>query len=139
MPRLRYDPGSDRQRLNLVLVKLSKVVRVFCSHEPLLNAQISRLRRRCGKPRCRCTRGKLHESVVLVDRTARPRTIRKVPPGLLKALAKPTARDRSFRHCLSQLASLSKEARGCARRLRLWRLKQGLQWFRNLKKVKAHA
>jgi hypothetical protein len=44
--------------------------------EPLLPGSIYVLRRKCGKPNCRCGRGELHESTVLSYRgDGRPRNV----------------------------------------------------------------
>ena len=58
--------------------------------EPLLPGSLYTLRRKCGKPNCRCTRGELHESTVLTYRgEGRPQNI-SPPPEQMHALRKMT-------------------------------------------------
>jgi hypothetical protein len=48
--------------------------------EPLLPGSLYTLRRKCGKPNCRCSRGQLHESTVLSYRgQGRPKNISPSP------------------------------------------------------------
>ena len=63
---------KDRQRLSRLrqqLVQLKdqpgELLPIFLGDSPLVKGTVYPLRRRCGKPSCRCARGELHESLVL--------------------------------------------------------------------------
>ena len=55
-------------RLRQILIQLKdqpgKLLPVFLEIHPMVKGGVYRHRRRCGKPSCRCARGKLHESLV---------------------------------------------------------------------------
>src|SRR2546422_1314408 len=44
---------------------LTKTLRKLQRSQPMVRGSFYLLRRKCGKPNCRCTRGKLHQSWVL--------------------------------------------------------------------------
>src|SRR5882724_10665793 len=57
--------SSLRQQLTQVQQLLPGLLEVCFERTPLLPGTLYTLRRKCGKPSCRCTRGHLHESTVL--------------------------------------------------------------------------
>ena len=121
----RYDPSADRQRLHHLAVEFFEIVRTFCDHEPLLRGNLKNLRRRCGKPRCRCVRGKLHETLVFINTDPPRRTIRKVSIGQYQDLRKPVKRYRTLRRLRARLGRLRREALRSCDRLRDHRLAEG--------------
>jgi hypothetical protein len=71
--------------------------------ESLLPGSLYTLRRKCGKPNCRCTRGELHESTVLSYRgEGRPRNI-SPPPEQIDTLRKMTEDYRRARQARAKL------------------------------------
>ena len=105
----RYDPSLERQKLGQRLKESSRIAEAFCEHDPLLRASLEHLRPRCGKERCRCQRGQLHESLVLVDRSSGQRQIRKVEPQELKALRQLTRKYQALRRLRVRLSRLHSE------------------------------
>lgn len=72
--------SSLRSQLMLAQQQLADLLEDWCAREPLLPGSLYTLRRKCGKPNCRCTRGELHESTVLSYRgQGRPRNISPSP------------------------------------------------------------
>lgn len=70
------------------------------AREPLLPGSLYTLRRKCGKPSCRCNRGELHESTVLSYRgQGKPRNLATSSEHLpaLRALTDPYRRCRQAR------------------------------------------
>jgi len=67
--RMQYKTRQRLSRLRQQLVRMKdqpgQLVPVFLGDRPLLKGTVYPLRRRCGKPSCRCAQGKLHESLVL--------------------------------------------------------------------------
>ena len=57
--------SSLRQQLAQVQQLLPGLLEVCFERTPLLPGTLYTLRRKCGKPACRCTRGQLHHSTVL--------------------------------------------------------------------------
>jgi hypothetical protein len=69
-----------RSQLTRALQELPRLLERCFGREPLLPGSLYTLRRKCGKPNCRCRRGELHESTVLSYRgQGRPRNISPAP------------------------------------------------------------
>lgn len=72
--------SSLRSQLALVQQELPRLLERCFGRESLLPGSLYTLRRKCGKPNCRCTRGELHESTVLSYRgQGRPRNVSPAP------------------------------------------------------------
>lgn len=127
MPRTRYDPSRDRKLLRRLATEFEKIVEVFGERLPALRANVQKLRRRCGKKGCRCERGDLHESVVLVDRSTGERKTRKVRSGEQLRLRKLTRRYRDLRRGRARLSKLHAELLACCDRLYEHSLREGQQ------------
>ena len=54
-----------RQQLWRTYRSLGRTLRVLQADSPMVQGSLYLLRRKCGKPNCRCVRGQLHESWVL--------------------------------------------------------------------------
>ena len=73
-----------RSQLTQLQQQLPQLLEDCFGREPLLPGSLYVLRRKCGKPNCRCTRGELHESTVLSYRGQgrRPQNITPAPEQL---------------------------------------------------------
>lgn len=54
-----------RQELLHLLDELERALEVVFGRDPLVKGNVYEMARKCGKPSCACTRGKLHRSMVL--------------------------------------------------------------------------
>ena len=54
-----------RQQLWRTYRALGRTLRILQADSPMVQGSLYLLRRKCGKPNCRCARGQLHESWVL--------------------------------------------------------------------------
>jgi hypothetical protein len=76
MQKRKRDPNVLRKELGELVRELTRLQKLFTSRSPLWKGNVYLMRRRCGQPNCRCTRGRLHEAVVLSDRSGdSPRTV----------------------------------------------------------------
>ena len=66
------DPSRDRQELVRLRDELVGLLETFLEAAPLWRGTLYRMGRRCGQASCACTRGELHVSLVLTDRTLGP-------------------------------------------------------------------
>jgi Family of unknown function (DUF6788) len=77
--------SSLRSQLTQAQQQLPALLEDCFAREPLLPGSLYTLRRKCGKPNCRCNRGELHKSTVLSYRglslggTGRPQNISPAP------------------------------------------------------------
>jgi len=131
-PKRSYDPSLDRQRLDQLKDELATLLLAFCDHAPLVRGSFALLRRRCGKRRCRCYRGRLHESFVFISSDSGKKKIRKATLAEKRALSKPVKCYQRLRRLRARLAKLHTELlRGCDR-LRTYRLMEGKKLFQHL-------
>lgn len=101
----------------------------FLGREPLLPGSLYTLRRRCGKPNCRCAHGELHASTVLSYRgQGRPQNITP-PPDQLAAVRKLTNDYRRFRQARTKLLRLQRQMLTLVDRIEAARVQQGEHEF----------
>lgn len=75
--------SSLRSQLRQAQQLLPSLLEACFAREPLLPGSLYTLRRKCGKPSCRCSRGQLHESTVLSYRgQGKPRNLAPAPEHL---------------------------------------------------------
>jgi hypothetical protein len=95
--------SSLRSQLHQAQLLLPGLLEACFAREPLLPGSLYTLRRKCGKPNCRCRRGELHESTVLSYRgQGKPRNLAPAPEHL------PALRDLTdhYRRCRQARAQL---------------------------------
>jgi hypothetical protein len=101
--------SSLRSQLNQAPQQLSALLELCFGRESLLPGSLYTLRRKCGKPNCRCTRGELHESIVLSYRgQGRPQNI-SPPPEQIDTLRKMTDDYRRVRQARAKLVRWQRE------------------------------
>ena len=100
--------SSLRSQLRQLDQDVRDLLENFLDREPLLPGSVYTLRRRCGKPNCRCAQGHLHETEVLSYRGgSRPRNVTP-QSGQLELFKKGTAAYRRFRQARAQLVKLQR-------------------------------
>jgi len=112
-----------RQRLRKVGQQIARQLDTLMAHKPLLRGSVYRLRRRCGKAGCRCTRGELHESWVFLTREKGVQRLRVVPQGQTARWREWAENYRRFRRAQRELGRLVREALGLAGELERLRIK----------------
>jgi len=110
-----------------------RLVDPLLARGPLLPGCVYTLRRRCGKPTCRCTRGELHATEVLSYRgQGRPRTV--TPrPGEVPALRALTGAYQRFRQARTALGRLHRQMASVVERIESLRIEEGEERFRSLR------
>lgn len=84
-------PSRRRQELWQAYAALARTLRTLQRPHPMVPGSLYLLRRRCGKPNCRCAQGQLHASWVLTRSEAGRRRLYGVPKeqrGRLRALTR---------------------------------------------------
>lgn len=95
--------SSLRSQLLQAQKLLPALLEACFAREPLLPGSLYTLRRKCGKPSCRCNRGELHESAILSYRgQGQPRNLATTPENL-PALRAMTDQYRRCRQARAQL------------------------------------
>ena len=99
-----------RQQLWRAYRVLGRTLRALQRDAPMVQGSFYQLRRKCGKPTCRCARGHLHATWVLTRSEAGQSRLYSVPPdqrGRLRPLAREYRRwQRARAHLIRQSARL---------------------------------
>jgi hypothetical protein len=97
-----------RQQLWLVYQALARTLRALQRDAPMVQGSFYLLRRKCGKPTCRCARGELHPTWVLTRSEAGQHRLYPVPAdqrGSVRRLAREYRRWQRTRALLSKQSS----------------------------------
>jgi hypothetical protein len=87
--------------------EIGRLLEVFVDREPIMAASVYELRRKCGKPTCRCASGTDRHSCMVISWTARGRKrLRSIPKEQQAELAALTGRYRSFRKARARLVEV---------------------------------
>ena len=124
--------SSARARALALAGQARALVESLVGREPLLPGSLYTLRRRCGKPGCRCTRGELHATPMLSYRgQGKPQNV--TPrPGELAALRALTEAYQRFRRGRREWLRLVREMRAVLERIEGLRVGEGERRFRAL-------
>ncbi len=72
-----------RQSLLLLLEEMKGLLEPFFSDQPILKGTVYELKRKCGKPGCKCAQGALHARMVLSASESGKTRLRVIPRGFL--------------------------------------------------------
>lgn len=125
--------SSLRSQLRQLQQQLPELLEEGFGRESLLPGSLYTLRRKCGKPNCRCTRGDLHESTVLSYRGAgRPQNISPAPEQI-DALRKLADDYRRVRQARAKLVRWQKQLLKLVDALEAARVQRGEAEFHKLR------
>jgi hypothetical protein len=126
------DLSALRRQLRSLQQEADQLLAPFLARDPLLAGSVYTLRRRCGKPNCRCSRGHLHATEVLAYR-GRGRLQNITPrPQDLPALRRLTEAYRRFRQARAALVKLQRQSLAVIGRIEALRREEGERSFRSL-------
>ena len=121
--------SSLRAQLLDVTKDIQQLQEIFFLREPLLPGSVYTLKRRCGKPNCRCARGQLHQTEVLSYRGGpRPRNVTPRPEQL-ERFKQSTEAYRRFRQARAQLVKLQRQMLKLVDQIEAQRVLQGKKKF----------
>lgn len=103
-------PRTSRLRQSLLGLhdQAGRLLEVFLASEPLVRGSVYELRRRCGRPTCRCARGALHPVMVLSVSEQGRTQLRTIPAEHLARLRALTQRYQQFRRARSRLVRVQR-------------------------------
>lgn len=106
---------SDREqfsRLRQSLVRLAEEIRQlvepFFSDKPVIRGSVYELKRKCGKPGCRCAQGHLHGCMVLSSSEKGKTKLRVIPKGGLVDVQTRVERYQRLRRARARLIEVHK-------------------------------
>ena len=102
LSRLRRDILQLRGRLEQLLA-------MVLARTPLVKGNVYEIARRCGTPRCRCTRGQLHRSMVLSWSEDGRHHLRSLPPAQVAAIRQKSEEYLRFRRARAEVSVILKK------------------------------
>lgn len=107
---------SDRQRfsrlrqsLTRLADEVSQLIKPFFSDKAVIKGSVYELKRKCGKPGCRCAQGQLHRRMV-VSASEKGRTrLRVIPRGYLVDVQVKVERYQKLRVARARLIEVNKK------------------------------
>jgi len=98
-----------RQSLVHLVSEMKQLVEPFFSDRPVIKGTVYELRRRCGKPGCKCAQGDLHARMV-VSASEKGRTrLRVIPRGFLVEVQERVKRYQELRRIRARLVRIHRQ------------------------------
>ena len=98
-----------RQSLLEMVNEMKRLVEPFFSDRPVIKGTVYELRRRCGKPGCKCARGELHASMVVSASEKGKTRLRVIPRGFLVEARQKVGRYQELRRIRTRLVAIHRE------------------------------
>jgi len=103
------DASQLRKQIQNRQREFGELLRVLKQRPRMIRGRVYNLRRKCGKPVCRCQEGHLHESWVLSVPEKGRKRMRAVPKGKRLTWQPMTDRYRRFRRARARMVKLFDE------------------------------
>ena len=98
-----------RQSLVQLVNEMKRLVEPFFSDRPVIKGTVYELRRRCGKPGCKCARGELHARMVVSASEKGKTRLRVIPRGFLGEVQEKVGRYQELRRVRARLVAIHRE------------------------------
>jgi len=95
-----------RQTLLHLASEVKGLVEPFFSDRPVIKGTVYELRRRCGKPGCRCARGELHARMVVSASEGGKTRLQVIPHGFLVEVRAKVQRYQELRRVRARLGEI---------------------------------
>ena len=98
-----------RQSLVHLVSEMKQLVEPFFSDRPVIKGTVYELRRRCGKPGCKCAQGELHVRMVVSASEKGKTLLRVIPRGFLVEAQQKVGRYQELRRMRARLVAIHRE------------------------------
>jgi hypothetical protein len=95
-----------RQTLLQLAGEVEGLVKPLFSDRPVMKGTVYELKRKCGKPGCKCARGELHTRMVLSASEGGKTRLRVIPHGFLGEVQQKVRRYQEFRRVRARLGEI---------------------------------
>jgi uncharacterized protein YdcH (DUF465 family) len=99
-----------RDELKSIAKRMAGLIDLFMGDEPLVKGSVYELKRQCGKPSCRCRKGHLHASMVMVASEGGRKKLRTIAKGSLVETKIKTSRYKRVRAARAEFVKLTRRA-----------------------------
>jgi hypothetical protein len=101
-----------RQSLLHLAGEIEGLVKPLFSDRPVIKGTVYELKRKCGKPGCKCARGELHTRMVLSASEGGKTRLRVIPHGSLGEVQQKVRRYQEFRRVRARLGEIYRKMLG---------------------------
>jgi len=98
-----------RQSLLHLVSEMKQLVEPFFSDRPVVKGTVYELRRRCGKPGCKCAKGELHARMVVSASEKGKTRLRAIPRGFLVEVQEQVRRYQELRRIRARLVTIHRQ------------------------------
>jgi len=112
------NPSRLRQRIRRLDERRRKLLGKLMRPSPMISGSLYQMKRRCGNPRCRCTRGELHVSWYLSRRVTGRTKLTYIGRVVPDWLAGGVRRYQRYQKTLAALRKIDSEISGYLNQLR---------------------
>jgi len=95
-----------RQSLINLSYEVRELIKPFFSSRPVIKGSVYELKRKCGKPGCKCTKGQLHRSMVLSSSEKGKTRLKVIPHGFLLEVKSKVQRYQKLRRSRRRLGEV---------------------------------
>lgn len=107
MDRKKY--SQLRQSLARLSEEIRTLIVPFFSDKPVVKGSVYELKRRCGKPGCKCLQGQLHSRMVVSASEKGKTKLSAIPPGFLVEVQIKVRRYQELRRVRARLIEVHKK------------------------------
>ena len=98
-----------RQSLINLSYEVRELIKPFFSDKPVIKGSVYELKRKCGKPGCKCTKGQLHRSMVLSSSEKGRTRLLVIPHGFLLEVKSKVQRYQKLRRSRQRLGEVHRK------------------------------
>lgn len=98
-----------KQELRRLSEEIVEITASYLPDKPLIKGTVYELKRKCGKPRCKCTQGQLHHQMVVSSSEKGKTKIRTIPVGFLTEVKEKVRRYQKLRRARARLIEVQKK------------------------------
>jgi hypothetical protein len=95
-----------RQSVSQLAGEIKRVVEPLFSNRPVIKGTVYELKRRCGKPGCKCARGELHARMVISASEGGKTRLQVIPHGYLTEVQAKVRRYQELRRVRARLGEI---------------------------------
>ena len=88
---------------------MGQLVRPFFSDKPVIRGSVYELKRKCGKPGCKCAQGKLHSCMVVSASEKGKTRLNVIPQGFLVEIQGKVRRYQELRRSRARLVEVQRK------------------------------
>jgi len=101
-----------RQSLKKLHDEITQLIDPCFSDKPVIKGSVYELKRKCGKPGCKCARGELHSRMVLSSSEKGKTRLRVIPHGFLVEIQIKVRRYQELRRARARLVEVHRDMLG---------------------------